>query len=123
MLQQDQPDDFVIATGRQYSVKEFVARAAAHLGMNIAWQGEGLNEQGVDTASGRCIVAVDPRYFRPTEVETLLGDPTKARERLGWVATTSFDKLVEEMVVEDLKLAERDHMVNAAGYRSYSYHE
>ena len=123
MLQQDQPDDFVIATGRQYSVKEFVARAAAHLGMNIAWQGEGLNEQGVDTASGRCIVAVDPRYFRPTEVETLLGDPTKARERLGWVATTSFDQLVEEMVVEDLKLAERDHMVNAAGYRSYSYHE
>src|SRR5690606_14358566 len=84
MLQQDQPEDFVIATGRQYSVREFVARAAAHLGMDIAWQGEGLNEQGIDTASGRCIVAVDPRYFRPTEVETLLGDPTKAREKLGW---------------------------------------
>ena len=123
MLQQDQPDDFVIATGRQYSVREFVARAAAHLGMDVAWQGEGVDEQGIDTASGQCIVAVDSRYFRPTEVETLLGDPSKAREKLGWVAKTSFDRLVEEMVVEDLKLAERDHLVNAAGYRSYSYHE
>jgi GDPmannose 4,6-dehydratase len=123
MLQQDQPEDFVIASGRQYSVREFVARAVAHLGMDIRWQGEGVDEQGIDTASGRCIVAVDPRYFRPTEVETLLGDPGKAREKLGWVAKTSFDRLVEEMVVEDLKLAERDHMVNAAGYRAYTYHE
>jgi GDPmannose 4,6-dehydratase len=113
----------VIASGRQYSVREFVARAVAHLGMDIRWQGEGVDEQGIDTASGRCIVAVDPRYFRPTEVETLLGDPGKAREKLGWVAKTSFDRLVEEMVVEDLKLAERDHMVNAAGYRAYTYHE
>ena len=123
MLQQDQPDDFVIATGRQYSVREFVARAAAHLGMDVAWQGEGVDEQGIDTASSRCIIAVDPRYFRPTEVETLLGDPSKAREKLGWVAKTSFDRLVEEMVVEDLKLAERDHMVNEAGYRAYKHHE
>jgi GDPmannose 4,6-dehydratase len=113
----------VIATGRQYSVKEFVARAAAHLGMHVAWQAEGLHEQGIDTVSGRCIVAVNPRYFRPTEVEMLLGDPGKAREKLGWVAKTSFDQLVEEMVVEDLKLAERDDMVIAAGYRAYSYHE
>ena len=123
MLQQDHPEDYVIATGRQYSVRDFVNQAAAHLDMNIHWQGEGIDEQGIDTASGRCIVAVDPRYFRPTEVETLLGDPTKAREQLGWEPKTTFEALVQEMVTADLRLAERDRLVDAAGYRAYSYHE
>ena len=123
MLQQDHPEDYVIATGRQYSVRDFVNQAAAHLDMNIHWQGEGIDEQGIDTASGRCIVAVDPRYFRPTEVETLLGDPTKAREQLGWEPKTTFEALVQEMVTADPRLAERDRLVDAAGYRAYSYHE
>lgn len=123
MLQQAEPEDYVIATGEQYSVRDFVARAAAHLGIAVRWEGNGIAEKGLDAGTGNCIVAVDPRYFRPTEVETLLGDPTKAREQLGWRPRVTFDQLVEEMVVEDLKLAERDHMVSKAGYRAYKYHE
>lgn len=123
MLQQDEPEDYVIATGEQYSVRDFVTRAAAHLGITVCWEGNGIDEKGMDAVTGNCIVAVDPRYFRPTEVETLLGDPTKAREKLGWRPKVTFEQLVEEMVVEDLKLAERDHMVSEAGYRAYKYHE
>ena len=107
MLQQDAPEDFVIATGVQYSVREFVQAAATALGLDLTFEGEGLNEVAKD-ASGKIIVAVDPRYFRPAEVETLLGDATKAREKLGWTPQISFDSLVQEMAESDLKVARRD---------------
>ena len=122
MLQQDQPEDFVIASGVQYSVRQFVEAAAAEIGIVIRWQGEGVEEKGYD-GEGRCIVAVDPRYFRPTEVETLLGDPTKAREKLGWQPRISFDELVKEMIREDLKAAERDELVRRHGYTAFDRHE
>ena len=122
MLQQEQPEDFVIATGVQYSVRDFVNAAAKELGMSIRWEGQGVDEKGYD-ASGKCIVAVDPRYFRPTEVETLLGDPSKAKQKLGWTPKISFDELVAEMVREDLKSAERDELVKKHGYKTMDYHE
>ena len=99
MLQQDEPDDYVIATGQQYSVRDFVNKAAPYFGLNLEWQGEGLNEVAVDKISKRTVVAVDERYFRPAEVESLLGDPTKAKEKLGWEPTTSFEQLVEDMCI------------------------
>ncbi|RCS57409.1 GDP-mannose 4,6-dehydratase [Parvibium lacunae] len=117
MLQQAQPEDFVIATGTQYSVREFVTLAAAELGMQLSWHGDGVAEQGIDQ-NGRQVIAIDPRYFRPTEVETLLGDATKAREKLGWQAKTSFAELVKEMVSADLKAAEFDLKVLAHGHRA-----
>uniref|UniRef100_UPI004055C463 GDP-mannose 4,6-dehydratase n=1 Tax=Candidatus Electronema sp. TaxID=2698783 RepID=UPI004055C463 len=123
MLQQEQPEDFVIATGRQHSVREFVEIAAEELGMNIVWQGSGLEEVGIERKSGKSIVRVDPRYFRPTEVETLLGDPSKAKEKLGWEPKISFEEMVREMIVEDLKLAERDQVVRQKGYKAYNYFE
>jgi GDPmannose 4,6-dehydratase len=123
MLQQEQPEDFVIATGRQYSVRQFVEIAAEELGMSIVWQGSGLDEVGIERKSGKTIVRVDPRYFRPTEVETLLGDPSKAKEKLGWEPKISFEDMVREMIVEDLKLAERDQVVRQKGYRAYNYFE
>lgn len=122
MLQQSQAEDFVIATGKQYSVRDFVSRAAQELGIPLAWHGEGVSETGIDS-NGRTIVRVDPRYFRPTEVETLLGDATKAREKLGWQPRTSFEELVAEMVREDMKSAERDHLVKQHGYPAYDFHE
>ncbi|MDF1778857.1 MAG: GDP-mannose 4,6-dehydratase [Rhizobiaceae bacterium] len=122
MLQQDVAEDFVIATGVQYSVRDFVNAAAQEVGLQIDWKGEGLDEKGYD-ASGKCIVSVDPRYFRPAEVETLLGDASKAREKLGWVPQTSFSDLVAEMMREDLKAAERDELVKKHGYATYDYHE
>jgi GDPmannose 4,6-dehydratase len=122
MLQQETPEDFVIATGVQYSVREFITIAATELGIEMHWKGEGLDEKGYD-ASGKCLVSVDPRYFRPTEVETLLGDPTKAKEKLGWQPRVSFDELVKEMVREDLKAAERDELVKRHGYYTNDYHE
>jgi len=122
MLQQEQPEDFVIATGVQYSVRQFVDAAASELGIRITWQGEGVEETGTDQ-HGKIIVKVDPRYFRPTEVETLLGDPSKAKEKLGWTPTTSFAELVAEMVREDLKSAERDELVKKHGYAAFDYHE
>ena len=99
MLQQDEPDDYVIATGEQYSVRDFVDKAAPYFGLNLEWQGEGLNEVAVDKVSKRTVVAVDEKYFRPAEVESLLGDPTKAKEKLGWEPTTTFDQLVEDMCI------------------------
>jgi GDPmannose 4,6-dehydratase len=122
MLQQEQPEDFVIATGVQYSVRDFVNAAAKELGMTIRWEGQGVDEKGYD-ASGKCIVSVDARYFRPTEVETLLGDPSKAKEKLGWTPKISFAELVAEMVREDLKAAERDELVKKHGYKAMDYHE
>jgi GDPmannose 4,6-dehydratase len=123
MLQQEQPEDFVIATGRQHSVREFVEIAAEELGMSIVWHGSGLDEVGIERKGGKTIVRVDPRYFRPTEVETLLGDPSKAKEKLGWEPKISFEDMVREMIVEDLKLAERDQVVRQKGYRAYNYFE
>jgi GDPmannose 4,6-dehydratase len=122
MLQQAQPEDFVIATGVQYSVRDFVNAAAKELGMNIRWEGQGVDEKGYDEQD-KCIVAVDPRYFRPTEVETLLGDASKAKQRLGWTPRTSFDELVAEMVREDLRAAERDELVKRHGYKAMNFHE
>lgn len=109
MLQQDKPEDFVIATGIQHSVRDFVNIAAKELDLFIDWIGEGVNEKGF--CNNRCIVQVDPRYFRPTDVETLLGDSTKAKEKLGWLPKISFKELVAEMMVEDLKLAKSEHLL------------
>jgi len=122
MLQQEQPEDFVIATGVQYSVRDFVNAAARELGIVIRWEGSGVDEKGYDE-QGRCIVQVDPRYFRPTEVETLLGDPTKAHQKLGWKPKIAFADLVAEMVREDLKSAERDELVKKHGYAAFDYNE
>jgi len=122
MLQQPQPEDFVIASGIQHSVRDFVDLAARKLGLKLKWSGKGLEEKAVDGA-GQVRVAVDPRYFRPAEVDALLGDPSKAKSKLGWSAKVSFDKLVEEMATEDLKAAERDELVKRHGHRPYDYHE
>lgn len=122
MLQQEKPEDFVIATGLQYSVRDFVNSAAEELNSTVRWEGKGLEEKGYDVA-GKCIVAVDPRYFRPTEVETLLGDATNAKEKLGWTPKITFHELVAEMVREDLKSAERDELVKRHGYQSLDHHE
>ena len=123
MLQQEQPEDFCIATGVQYSVRDFCNIAYEQLGGKIRWEGEGIDEKGYDAKTGKCIVAVDPRYFRPTEVETLLGDPTKAKEKLGWTPQISFEEMVQEMMEHDLTLAKRDALVKAHGYRAFDYHE
>jgi GDPmannose 4,6-dehydratase len=122
MLQQEKPEDFVIATGVQHTVRDFVEAAAAEVGISIAWSGRGADEKGHDE-QGRCIVSVDPRYFRPTEVESLLGDASKARDRLGWTPKIGFKALVEEMMREDLKSAERDELVKKHGFSAYDYHE
>jgi len=122
MLQQEKPEDFVIATGVQYSVRDFVNAAAKELDVVIRWEGKGVNEKGYDQ-DGNCIVLVDSRYFRPTEVETLLGDPTKAKEKLDWTPKISFEELVTEMVREDYKSAQRDELVKTHGYSVYDYHE
>jgi len=122
MLQQREPEDFVIATGEQHSVREFVEAAAREAGIAIGWKGEGRDEKGYDER-GRCIVAIDPRYFRPTEVDSLLGDATKAREKLGWVPKIRFAELVSEMMREDLKSAKRDELVKKHGFAAYDRHE
>ncbi len=122
MLQLSRPEDFVIATGIQRSVRDFVDLAGRKLGINLEWSGKGMEEKAVDGA-GRVRVAVDPRYFRPAEVETLLGDPSKAKSKLGWSAKVSFEQLVEEMANEDLKAAERDELVKRHGHRPYDFHE
>ena len=122
MLQQQEAEDFVIATGVQFSVREFVTLAAQEFDIEVRWQGQGEDEKGLDSR-GRVIVAVDPRYYRPTEVETLLGDATKAHTKLGWKPRTTFAELVAEMVREDLKSAERDELVKKHGFAAYDYHE
>jgi len=126
MLQQEQPEDFVIATGVQYSVRDFVNAAAQELGIKIRWENAGVDEKGYwenreNGDPSHPIVAVDPRYFRPTEVETLLGDPTKAKTKLGWTPRISFDELVAEMVREDLKSAQRDELIKSHGYYAFNY--
>ncbi len=121
MLQQDVAEDFVIATGVQYSVRDFVNAAAKELDMQITWSGTGADEKGY--WQGQCVVQVDSRYFRPTEVETLLGDPTKAKKKLGWAPKITFNELVSEMVREDYKSAERDELIKKHGYQAMDYHE
>lgn len=123
MLQQDVPDDYVIACGEQHSVREFVEAAGREMSMDIEWQGSGIDEVGIDRRTGKRIVAIDSRYFRPTEVETLLGDPSKARKQLGWAAKTTFLELVKEMVEADHEDAKRDGLVKKAGYKTLNYHE
>ncbi|MZP29454.1 GDP-mannose 4,6-dehydratase [Heliobacterium undosum] len=123
MLQQEKPDDFVIATGEAHSVREFVEKAMAHAGIEIEWQGCGVEEVGVDRADGRVLVEIDRRYFRPTEVEFLLGDPAKAREKLGWAPKVSFPELVRMMVEEDLKLAEQELLCRNHGYNVQVSHD
>ena len=119
MLQQEAPDDYVIATGRQYSVREFVNAAAEDLGMELTWRGAGPEEKAFDL-QGRCVVAVDPHYFRPAEVETLIGDASKASTKLGWKPKTTFRELVSEMVAADLETAKKDLLVHSSGYRVHS---
>ncbi len=123
MLQQDNPEDFVIATGIQYSVRDFVNKAAKAVGIEMEWKGEGKDEKGYDKATGNCLVEVDPRYFRPTEVETLLGDPTKAKEKLGWVPKITLEEMVTEMVESDLMIAKRDALCEKEGFRTNRYFE
>jgi len=131
MLQQDQPEDFVIATGVQYSVRDMVNASASELGISLRWEGEGVDEIGIvdsvagksPLSSGQVVVRIDPRYYRPTEVETLLGDPTKAKEKLGWEPQTSFQELVSEMVISDLEDAKRDALVKEHGFKAFDYHE
>ena len=115
MLQQDEPDDFVIATGRQYSVRDFINYAAAELDMKIVWKGEGINEKGFNK-NNECIIRIDPRYFRPTEVEELLGDASKAQELLGWEAKITIQELVKEMIALDFELAQKDLLLKDAGF-------
>ena len=122
-MQQDVPDDYVIATGEQHSVREFVERVAGELGQTIEWRGEGVNEEGVDPATGRVVVKVDPRYFRPAEVESLIGDSTKARTKLGWRPEISFESLVQEMVTADVELARRDAHLAREGFTVNRRHE
>ncbi|BCO31995.1 GDP-mannose 4,6-dehydratase [Thiohalobacter sp. COW1] len=123
MLQQDAPDDYCIATGVQYSVRDFVNAACSEVGIQLDWQGQGVDEKGIDRKSGQVLVEVDPRYFRPTEVETLLGDPSKAKQQLGWVPEISFDEMVAEMVREDIKIAERDELCRREGFKTFDYNE
>ena len=123
MLQQDRPEDYVIATGEQHSVRAFVELAAAELAMSLRWHGSKLDEHAIDTATGRTVVRVDPRYFRPAEVDTLLGDASKARRQLGWAPEVGFSELVREMVESDWRLAQRDALVQREGFSAYKHHE
>jgi GDPmannose 4,6-dehydratase len=116
ILQHTDPDDFVIATGQSYSVKEFVGAAFREVGIDIVWEGSGIEEKGVDSKSGKTMVEVDPRYFRPTEVESLQGDASKAKRLLGWEPRVEFPDLVKRMVAADLKEAEKEHLCNIAGF-------
>ncbi|MDD9302917.1 MAG: GDP-mannose 4,6-dehydratase [Desulfobacter sp.] len=123
MLQQEAPDDYVIATGEQHSVREFVELSAQELGMAIEWQGQGIDEKGINSANGKTIVPVDPRYFRPIEVETLLGDPSKAKKNLGWEPKIRFERLVREMTLSDLEETKKDELCQRAGFQVYDRNE
>lgn len=123
MLQQEEPEDFVIATGKQHSVREFIIFAAKKLGIDIIFKGKGIDEKGFDKKTGDLIVVVDPKYFRPTEVETLLGDPSKAKEKLGWVPKITLEELIDEMVEHDLKEAKKDHLCKIHGFETFDYNE
>ena len=123
ILQQDYPDDYVIATGKQYTVRHFIELGGAELDMDIMWQGNGADEIGIDRNTGKQIIAVEPRYFRPTEVENLLGDPTKVKKQLGWEPKIGCEELIKEMISSDLAAAKRDALIENAGYRAFKHHE
>jgi len=123
MLQQNTPDDYVIATGIQHSVRQFVDACAKELGMTIKWEGKGIDEKGINPANNKTIVAVDPAYFRPTEVETLLGDPSKAKNNLGWEPKITFEQLVKEMTQSDLEEAKKDELCQRAGFKVFNQNE
>ncbi|MBW1805155.1 MAG: GDP-mannose 4,6-dehydratase [Deltaproteobacteria bacterium] len=123
MLQQDEPEDYVIATGRQYSVRDFINTAAKEVEIPIRWEGEGVEEKGYNAETGALIVAIDSRYFRPAEVDTLLGDPSKAKEKLGWTPKIGFEELVSEMVKHDMEEAQRDQLCQTEGFQTFNYHE
>jgi len=123
MLQQGEPDDYVIATGEQHSVRDFVDIAASEIGIAIKWEGQGVNEKGINAANGKTIVSVDPNYFRPTEVDTLLGDSSKGKDKLGWEPKVNFEDLVKEMVHADLEDAKKDELCQRAGFQVYNHNE
>ena len=123
MLQQDRPDDYVISTGKQHSVREFIELAAKEVGISIRWEGQGLKEKGIDEKTGSELVRIDPRYFRPTEVDTLLGDSSKAKQQLGWEPKITFVELVKEMVAMDLLEAEKDELCLQEGFQTYEQAE
>jgi len=123
MLQQDEPDDYVIATGENHSVREFVEKAFSHIDIKIRWQGSRVHETGKDATTGKTLIKIDPRYFRPTEVDFLLGDPSKARDQLGWRTQVSFDEIIKEMVQEDLREAEKDKFCKREGFKVYFHSE
>ncbi len=123
MMQQDKADDFVLATGETHSVREFVEKAFSHVDIKIKWEGEGAGEKGRNAETNDIIIEVDKKYFRPTEVEVLLGDPGKAKKELGWEHKYTFDELVKEMVEADVKLFERDKYLLDGGHKVYNYHE
>jgi GDPmannose 4,6-dehydratase len=123
ILQQETPDDFCIATGIQYSVREFVNFAYAYLGKKVCWEGEGINERGFDSKTNKLIVSVDPKYFRPTEVDNLLGDPKKVKDMLGWEPKITFEEMVEEMMENDINIAKRDALVKVHGFKVSNFHE
>jgi len=123
MLQQDKPEDFCISTGVQYSVRDFVNAAFKEVGISVHWEGSGIDEKGIEDGSDKVLVEVDPRYFRPTEVETLLGDSSKARDKLGWTPEITLGEMVSEMVREDLKIAERDELCKREGFQVFDYNE
>jgi GDPmannose 4,6-dehydratase len=122
MLQQETAQDFVIATGEQYSVRDFILRCASLLDMELTWTGSGVEEKALD-AHGNVVIGIEPRYFRPTEVESLLGDAAKARRELGWTPRTSFDELVREMIAADLEVAKRDALVKEHGFEAFNVRE
>ena len=123
MLQQEEPEDFVIATGKQHSVKDVIETSARQLGISIRWEGKGVEEKGINEENNKIIVAVDPGYFRPTEVDNLLGDASKAKEKLGWEPRISFQQLISEMVIEDMKEAQKDNLCRQEGYKTYDHFE
>jgi len=123
MLQQNEPEDFTISTGKQHSVRDFIEIAAKEINIEIKWKGEGINEVGIDTKTGNIIIRIDKRYFRPTEVETLLGDSTKAKNKLNWQPKISFKELVKEMMMVDLQEAKKDKLCEEKGFNTFNYHE
>jgi GDPmannose 4,6-dehydratase len=123
MLQQDQPDDFVLATGEMFTVRDFATRAFNEAGIELEWQGEGVDEKGIDAKTKKVLIEVDPRYFRPAEVELLVGDPSKAQKQLGWKHRHTFDQLVSEMVKADIELFERDQYLLKGGHKVMKYNE
>ena len=123
MLQQDKPEDFCIATGMQYTVRDFVNNAWGYLGKTIRWEGDGLDEKGFDSESGNLIVAVNPRYFRPTEVDSLLGDPSEAQKKLGWESKITFQDMIDEMMQNDINIAKRDSLVKKHGFKTPDFNE